>query len=250
MNLNLQGKKILVSGATRGIGRAIVECFIAEGAQVSFCARDSEGVSQAQRIYGDNVFGSAVDVTDNSQVKEWVDESAAKMGGIDIIIPNVSALLAGEDLDVWHKGYNTDLLGTVHFVNAAIPHLKESENASIVIISSVSGRDIDIFAEPYGVFKAALIHYGKTLALKHASDGIRVNTVSPGNVYFEDGLWGKIEREQPGIFAQFIAANPTGRMGSPAEIASATVFLASPVSSFTTGANFLIDGGLSKGVQF
>ncbi|MNN71505.1 Acetoacetyl-CoA reductase [compost metagenome] len=88
------------------------------------------------------------------------------------------------------------------------------------------------------------------MALKHASDGIRVNTVSPGNVYFEDGVWGKIEREQPDIFAQFIAANPTGRMGSPAEIASATVFLASPVSSFTTGANFLIDGGLSRGVQF
>lgn len=250
MDLKLAGKKILVSGGTRGIGRAIVETFLAEGAHVSFCARDAATVSRLQDELGGNCIGWQVDVTDATQVANWVKASADALGGIDIIVPNVSALLAGPEMEVWEKGYKTDLLGTVQFVNAALPYLKESANAAVVLISSVSGRDIDIFAEPYGVFKAALIHYGKTLALKLIKDGIRVNTISPGNVYFEDGVWGKIEREQPEVFAEFIRANPTGRMATPKEIATATAFLASPLSSFTVGANFLIDGGLSKGVQF
>jgi NAD(P)-dependent dehydrogenase (short-subunit alcohol dehydrogenase family) len=119
-----------------------------------------------------------------------------------------------------------------------------------VLISSVSGREVDMFAEPYGVVKGALIHYGKSLSVRLAKEGIRANTVSPGNVYFADGVWGSIEREQPAVFAQCLAANPTGRMATPEEIARATVFIASPASSFTTGANLLVDGGLSHGVQF
>ncbi|WP_372439104.1 SDR family NAD(P)-dependent oxidoreductase, partial [Pandoraea sputorum] len=117
-------------------------------------------------------------------------------------------------------------------------------------ISSVSGREVDQFAEPYGVLKAALTHYGKTLSARHAGEGIRVNTVSPGNVYFSDGVWGTIEREQPETFAQCLAANPFGRMGRPEEVARAAVFLASPAASFITGTTLLVDGGLSRGVQF
>ncbi|KAF1054377.1 MAG: 3-oxoacyl-[acyl-carrier-protein] reductase FabG [Stenotrophomonas maltophilia] len=250
MNLNLAGARVLVSGGSRGIGRAIVEAFLTEGAKVGFCARSEAGVHQAEVELGSNAFGAAVDVTRPEQVQRWVGTAAERLGGVDIIVANVSALAGGGELETWRKAFETDLLGTVSMVNAALPYLQTSERAAVVLISSVSGREVDMFGEPYGVLKAALIHYGKTLSARHAGEGIRVNTVSPGNVYFEDGAWGSIEREKPETFARCLAANPMGRMATPAEVANATVFLASPAASFTTGTNLLVDGGLTQGVQY
>lgn len=250
MDLGLSGRRVLVSGGSRGIGRAIVECFLQEGASVAFCARSAQGVVAAQQSLGASVRGHAVDVTDPQQLTAWVESAAESMGGIDIIVPNVSALAGGSDLETWNKAFQTDILGTVSMFQAALPFLKKSDAAAVVLISSLSGREVDLFAEPYGVLKAALIHYGKTLSARHAADGIRVNTISPGNVYFPDGVWGSIEREQPDLFAQCLSANPMGRMATPEEVARATVFLASAASSFTTGTNLVIDGGLGRGVQF
>ena len=250
MDLGLAGAKVLVTGGSRGIGRAIVEAFLGEGAQVGFCARHAEGVAQAEAAFGPQAFGSVVDVTDAAQVARWVAEGAERLGGLDVVVANVSALACGSDLAVWRKAFDTDLLGSVSLVEAALPHLKRSSAAAVVLISSVAGREVDQFAEPYGVLKAALIHYGKTLACRHAADGIRVNSVSPGNIYFADGVWGAIEREQPELFAACLADNPMGRMGRPEEVARATVFLASPAASFTTGVSLLVDGGLTRGVQF
>jgi 3-oxoacyl-[acyl-carrier protein] reductase len=250
MNLELNGAKVLVSGGSRGIGRAIVAAFVDEGAHVSFCARGEGGVRDAEAAFGGKATGAVVDITDPEQVASWVATSAARLGGVDIIVPNVSALAGGGDLATWRRAFDTDLLGSVSFVNAALPYLRRSDAASVVLISSVSGREVDRFAEPYGVLKAALIHYGKTLSARHAKEGIRVNTVSPGNVYFEEGVWGKIEREEPDTFAQCMAANPMGRMARPDEVAKAAVFLASRAASFTTGTNLLVDGGITQGVQF
>lgn len=250
MDLGLNGRKVIVSGGSRGIGRAIVECFLAEGATVAFCARGEDGVKSAEQALGDKAFGSAVDVSDPAAVKAWIEGAAERMGGVDIVVPNVSALAVGGDLETWRKAFDVDLLGTVSMVAAALPFLKQSDAASVVLISSVSGRESDMFGEPYGALKAALIHYGKTLSSRHAGDGIRVNTVSPGNVYFPDGVWGQIEREQPETFAACLAMNPFGRMARPDEIAKAVAFIASPASSFTTGADMLVDGGLTRGVQF
>ncbi|KAA6166730.1 SDR family oxidoreductase [Pseudomonas marginalis] len=250
MELQLKGKSVLVSGASRGIGRAIVECFLAEGARVSFCARQESGVRQAETAFGEGAWGSVVDVADPDQVERWVQASAKQMDGIDIVIPNVSALAGGGDLSVWRKAFEIDILGSVSLVNASLPYLRQSRAASIVLISSVSGREIDRFAEPYGVLKAALTHYGKTLSVRHVSEKIRVNTIAPGNVYFPDGVWGSIEREDPVAFARAMETNPMGRMATPAEVAMATVFLASPAASFITGTTLLVDGGLTQGVQF
>ena len=250
MDLGLKGKRVIVSGASRGIGKAIVECFLDEGAQVAFCARGQQGVEAASRAFGEMASGTAVDVTDAARVTSWVAQAAQRMGGLDIIVPNVSALAGGEDLETWERAFRTDLLGSASMVKAALPVLKQGEAASIVLISSVSGREVDMFAEPYGILKAALIHYGKTLAVRHAAEGIRVNTVSPGNVYFPDGVWGDIEREQPEAFARSLAQNPLGRMATPEEVARAVVFLASPAASFITGTNLLVDGGLTRSVQF
>jgi NAD(P)-dependent dehydrogenase (short-subunit alcohol dehydrogenase family) len=137
---------------------------------------------------------------------------------------------------------------TVRVVDAARPYLKESDAGSIVIVSSVSGRR-PFGAQPYGTLKAALNHYGKGLAVELAKDGIRANVVSPGTIYVEDGFWGNIERTNPQMFEGSLKRNPLGRMGTPEEVARSIVFLASPMSSFTTGTNLLVDGAITPGVQ-
>ena len=134
-------------------------------------------------------------------------------------------------------------------MNAAIPHLESSANASIVTISSVSGREIDFASGPYGAFKAAIVHYTQGLAQQLAGKGIRANSVSPGNTYFPGGVWNQIELGNPEFFKQALAMNPTGRMGTAQEMANATAFLASPAASFISGTNLRVDGALTKGVQ-
>jgi len=143
-----------------------------------------------------------------------------------------------------------DLMGAVRLVDAAMPYLEASKAAAIVTISSVSGREVDFAAGPYGAFKAALIHYTQGLAYQLAAKGIRANTVSPGNTYFEGGVWNQIKDGNPGLYAQALALNPTGRMGTPQEMANAVAFLASRAASFVTGTNLVVDGALTRGVQF
>ena len=172
------------------------------------------------------------------------------LGGIDIVVANVSALAIPDEPANWQASFEVDMMHTVRLVNAAMPHLERSDAASIVTISSVSGREIDFAAGPYGTFKAAIIHYTQGLAYQLAAKGIRANSLSPGNTYFDGGVWQNIEQNVPELFAQAMALNPTGRMAKPEEIARAAVFLASPAASFITGANLLVDGALTRGVQF
>ena len=252
MDLGLSGRKALITGATKGIGRAIAECLAAEGAHVAICARDAGEVEAAVSSLsqtGVTAFGQACDVSDASALAAWVEASAEALGGIDIAVANVSALaIAGEG--AWQAGFSTDMMGAVRLVDAAMPHLEASDAASIVIISSVSGREIDFAAGPYGAFKAALIHYAQGLAYQLAAKGIRANAVSPGNTYFPGGVWQKIERDDPALFQTAMALNPMGRMGTPEEVARAAAFLASSAASFVTGANLVVDGALTRGVQF
>ena len=140
-------------------------------------------------------------------------------------------------------------MGCVRLVEAAMPSLASSKAASIVSISSVSGREVDFAAGPYGAFKAALVHYTQGLAFQLAGRGIRANSVSPGNTYFEGGVWHRIQEGNPALYKTALDLNPTGRMGTPQEIANAVVFLASPAASFITGTNLVVDGALTRGVQ-
>jgi len=253
MDLGLKGLSAVVTGATRGIGRAIAETLVAEGANVSICARNEDEVRQAVAAFktrGARAFGAPVDVSDGAALRRWVEDSAAEFGGLDIAIANVSALAIGQDEDSWRKEFEVDMMGTVRLVDAAMPWLEKSKAASIVAISSVSGREIDFAAGPYGTFKAALIHYVQGLAYQLASKGIRANTISPGNTYFPGGVWEQIEHGNPELFAQALALNPTGRMGKPQEMANAAVFVASPAASFVSGTNLVVDGALTRGVQF
>ena len=253
MDLKLEGLRALVTGGSRGIGRAIVEAFVAEGTKVCFCARNADGVRAIEESFspgGGMVSGTVMDVGDPSAIIQWVEDAAALLGGVDIIVSNVSALAIPDSDENWEASLNVDLMGTVRLVKAAMPYLEKSEAPSIVAISSVSGREVDFAAGPYATAKAALVAYIQGLAYQLAGKGIRANTVSPGNTFFPGGVWDGIKSGNPELFKFAMDLNPTGRMGKPEEIAAGVVFIASPVSSFTTGANLLIDGALTRGIQF
>ncbi len=252
MDLALRGLKAIVTGGSKGIGRHVAEIFADEGADVAICARNASEVAsavEALRAKGVRAFGAAVDVADKAGVEGFVRESAKALGGLDILVANVSALAVADNEEAWAKTFDTDMMHTVRAANAALPMLEQSKHPAIVIISSVSGREVDFTGPAYGAVKAALIHYAQWLAFKLAPKMIRVNAVSPGNTYFEGGVWHTIERDNPKLFAEALALNPTGRMATPQEVARGVVFLASPASSFTTGTNLVIDGALTRGVQ-
>ena len=254
MDLGLKGLNVLVTGGTKGIGRRAADMFAAEGANVAVCARNAaevEAAAASLKKAGVKSFGQAIDVGDKAALEGWVHASAKALGGIDILIANVSALAAAEDTeDSWKAQFDIDMMHTVRSVNASLPYLEKSKWPSIVVVSSVSGREIDFTSPAYGASKAALIHYAHGLAHKLAPKLIRVNSVSPGNVYFTGGIWNYVEDNMPDLFKQALALNPTGRMATPEEIGKGIVFLASPASSFTMGTNLVIDGALTKGVQF
>ena len=220
---------------------------------MSICARNAgevEATVDALKSKGVKVHGAALDVADGAALKAWVDATAAAFGGVDIAVANVSALAIGQDEASWQREFEVDMMGTVRLVNAAMPYLEKSGKGSIVAVSSVSGREVDFAAGPYGTFKAALIHYVQGLAFQLAGKGIRANTISPGNTYFPGGVWEQIKNGNPALYAQALALNPTGRMGTPQEMANGAVFHASPAASFITGTNLVIDGALTRGVQF
>ncbi len=252
MDLGLKGLRALVTCGTRGIGRAIVETLAAEGASVAFCARTPgpAAATPEQAEHVGTVLGYVADVGDQAALREWVTTAAESLGGVDIVVANVSALAIPDSAENWQRSFEVDMMGTVGLVQAAMPYLEQSPSASIVTISSVSGREIDFAAGPYGTFKAAIIHYTQGLAFQLAPKGIRANSLSPGNTYFPGGVWENIEQNNPSLFGAALGLNPTGRMASPEEIARGVAFLASPAASFITGANLLVDGALTRGVQF
>ena len=251
MDLQLNRSRVLVTGGSRGIGRAIVEAFLDEGATVGFCARSADEVAATQQALQGrgSVTGSAVDVGDADALAAWVEESAGAFGGLDVVVANVSALAIPDTEENWQASLNVDLMHTVRLVRAAMPHLERSTAASIIAISSVSGRESDFASGPYGTAKTAIVGYVNGLALQLAEKGIRANTVSPGNTYFEGGVWASIEGGNPELFETAVGLNPTGHMGTPEEIAGPVVFLASPRARRVSGTNLVVDGALTRGIQ-
>ena len=208
MDLGLKGLRALVTGGTRGIGRAVVETLAAEGASVAFCARTPADSAATAALAGNGgtVLGYVADVGDQAALREWVTTAAEALGGVDIVVANVSALAIPDSAENWQRSFEVDMMGTVGVIQAAMPYLEQSPAASIVMISSVSGREVDFAAGPYGVFKAAMIHYAQGLAFQLAAKDIRANSLSPGNTYFPGGVWEQIEQGNPELFAAGLGA--------------------------------------------
>lgn len=256
MDLQLKGKKAVVTGASRGIGRAIAELLAEEGADVAICARNVDQVQEAVtslESYGVKAFGRSVDIADGAALKGFVEAAGEALGGIDVLVSSASALTVASRDEDWQALLDIDIHGARRAFEAARPFLEEGArangDAAFVIISSVSAAEAS-GASAYGAMKAALIHLAKGLARENAAKKIRANVVSPGTVFFEGGVWGNVKAQNPQFFETMIKRNPMGRMATPEEVAAAAVFLASPRSAFTTGINMLVDGAISSRVNF
>ena len=256
MDLQLKGKTAVVTGATRGIGRAIAECFADEGANVAICARNADQVAEtvkALEAKGVKAFGAVVDIADGPALKAFITKAGEALGGIDILVSNASALVQGNSEDAWKAMFDIDMMGAVRSFEAARPFLEKAGetkgDAAFLITSSVSAAETD---DPncYGAMKAAQIHFAKGVARQGAPKHVRCNVVSPGTVFFEGGVWGNVKQAAPAFFEQMLKRNPTGRMATPEEVAAAAVFLASPRSAFTTGINMVVDGAISRRANF
>ena len=252
MELELRGKKAIITGGSRGIGRAIAEGFAAEACDVGICARGADQVTATVadlKGRGVNAAGSAFDVADGDSLRAWVGDMAAALGGLDIYVSNVSAQSRTNDEAEWRRSIEVDILATVIGIEAAVPLLEKSAAAAIVLIITAGAVQVYGPRKPYPAVKAAGLAHMKHLSHDLAPNGIRVNAVSPGSIFFEGGVWDKRRREEPEKFERMMGLNPMGRMGKPEEVANAVVFLASPASGYTSGTNLVVDGASTVRIQ-
>ncbi|MEM7502975.1 MAG: SDR family oxidoreductase [Pseudomonadota bacterium] len=252
MDLGLKGKRAIITGSTRGIGRAIANQLVAEGVKVALCARDEAAVAEAVaeiEAAGGSAIGAAVNVRDADEYAGWLESTAAELGGVDIFVPNVSGGGGMDSEKNWWRNFEIDVLHTVRGCEALLPRLKESGDGAIVIIGSTNA--VEFFGGPmaYNAMKAALVNYSAQLSQFVRAEGVRVNTVSPGPIYFEGGAWEMIEGTMPKFYESTVRKIPAGRMGTPEEVANVVTFLVSPAASLVTGTNLIADHGFTKRVQ-
>jgi 3-oxoacyl-[acyl-carrier protein] reductase len=252
MDLGLSGKKAIVTGSTKGIGRAIAETLLAEGAAVAICARDADGVSAAvEELSGrGTVWGRSVDAADSESLRSFVAEAVEALGGLDIYVHNTSGKPA-KSLEAWQNNMDIDLMALIHGTDAATEALAASGSGAIVSIStSAVGEHFASGSNSYSAFKAAVTQWTLGQAQVLGAKGVRCNVVSPGPIWVEGGDWNRVKDGKPQFFEATEASHPMGHIGDVADVANAVVFLASPAAKHVNGANLTVDGGFMKRINF
>lgn len=253
MDLGLKGRVAVVTGGTRGLGRAIVETLSDEGARIVFCARDPDEVAKAEEELtgsGREVKGYAADVADPGSYGAFLDAAARAFDGVDVFVANVSAGGGLGDESFWRRSFEVDVLGTVRGCEALAPAMKRRGGGAIVLTSTTAAFESFVGPMAYNAMKAGLLNYAKNLSRQLAPDQIRVNAVAPGPVYFPGGSWAKREASAPDAFNAVLSQIPMGRMAAPEDVSRAVAFLASPAAAYITGATLAIDGGFTRRVDF
>jgi len=247
MDLGLSSKRVLVTGGSRGIGRAIVASFLDEGSRVAMCARSVSGLESTANDFArrGELHHRAADLGDVESVNAYVEWAGETLGGIDIVISNVSAM-SSDDLDI---GYAVDVRGSQTLIHGALELMGDHVDANVVCIGSRAGSIGIRWMPAYAAYKAATVSLVKSTALQVARRGIRVNCVSPGDILFEGGTWADARDNNEKLYNSTLRQNPFRRLGTPEEIADVVTFVASERASFMTGSNVLVDGGATPSLQ-
>ncbi|MEK6482329.1 SDR family NAD(P)-dependent oxidoreductase [Catalinimonas sp. 4WD22] len=249
MDLKLKGKNAVITGGSKGIGRAISFALIAEGVNVAICARNEGPLRQTEkelRTKGGLVYAQVCDVGQPQALESFITQARQELGSIDILINNVSAFAGSDELPDWEASINIDLMASVRASKQVIPWMAENGSGTILFVSSIAGMEVN-FTVSYAAAKAALISYSKTLAITLAPQGIRVNTIAPGAIEFEGGFWAMIKEENRNFYDQVLNSIPSKRMGTAEEVADLVTFLVSDRASWVSGACIAVDGGQHRG---
>lgn len=244
MARDFTGKRVIVMGGSRGIGRAIALGFAAGGASVSICARGTGPLDATRReieALGVPAHAASVDLANPEAIDAYVPAAMTALGGLDVLVNNASGFGHTDDEAGWAASVSIDLMAVVRGSHAAIPHMQPG--SSIVNISSISALRASSRSAPYGAVKAAVMHYTASQAKMLARKGIRVNAVAPGSIEFPGGTWEERKTSNPELYQTTLATIPFGRMGKPEEVAEVVLFLASDRASWVTAQTIVVDGG-------
>ncbi len=251
MDLGLKGKGVVVTGGSRGIGRAIALEFAREGANVAICARGDEALATTRgeiETRGVKAFAARCDVGNVDSLNDFLDRARAALGRVDVMVNNPSGFGLTDDESGWSASLAVDVMASVRSTWRVVPWIEQQGGGAIVHISSISGLEATWpGVSSYAAAKAALISYSKSMAMELGGKGIRVNCVAPGSIEFPDGFWDQTRKGNKSFYDMVVGTVPAGRLGTPEEVANAVVFLASPKASWISGVTLAVDGVQHKG---